>query len=148
MQYSTTWKLQRFTEKKICQFNYIVISFVTMLLSRKCLPKMCESKFLKFPHCVLFYLTIILQNFRETNFFYQNLVTWFHEKNWNGGKVPFTALCLTHCGNHRYLLSPKKNSSNQLFGNFFSKNVTFTKFLQTIVRVNFRNFHSVPRGFE
>ena len=55
------------------------------------------------------------------------------------------SLILTlHCGNNRNLLSPKKISSNQLFSNFFSENVTFTKFLPNRVRcamrVNVRNF--------
>ena len=40
--------------------------------------------------------------------------------------------------------SHQKNiSSNQLFSNFFSKNVAFTKFLPKNVRKNFCNFHSV-----
>ena len=33
------------------------------------------------------------------------------------------------CEKGRNLLSPKKNSSNHLFSNFFSKDFTFTKFL-------------------
>ena len=33
------------------------------------------------------------------------------------------------CGKMKNLLSPKRNSSNQLFSIFSSKNVTFTKFL-------------------
>ena len=36
-----------------------------------------------------------------------------------------------------------KNSSNQLFSNFFSKTVAFTKSLQKNVRENFYNFHTV-----
>ena len=32
--------------------------------------------------------------------------------------------------NEKFSLTEKKNSSNQLFSNFFSKTVTFTKFLQ------------------
>ena len=34
-----------------------------------------------------------------------------------------------HCGNYGNLLSLKKISSNHLFSSFFSKTVTFTKFL-------------------
>ena len=40
----------------------------------------------------------------------------------------------------------KNFSSNHFFSDFFSKNVTFTKFLPKEVRVNFRNFHSVYCG--
>ena len=35
------------------------------------------------------------------------------------------------------------NSSNQLFSDFFSKSVTFTKFCQKRVRANIRDFHTV-----
>ena len=35
----------------------------------------------------------------------------------------------SQCGKMKILLSLKKNSSNQLSSNFFSKNVIFTKFL-------------------
>ena len=38
---------------------------------------------------------------------------------------------------------PRKISSNRLFSIFFSKNVSFTKFFQKYVTVNFRNFHTV-----
>ena len=42
-------------------------------------------------------------------------------------------------------LLKKKKSSNQLFSNFFSKTITFTKFLlkNSDIRVNFRNFPTV-----
>ena len=38
------------------------------------------------------------------------------------------------------LLSTKKNSSNQLFSNFFSKTVTFTKFLPKMRESEFPEF--------
>ena len=44
------------------------------------------------------------------------------------------------------LLLSKKNSSNHIFRNFFSKNVAFTKFLPKSVRCmieNFHNFHTI-----
>ena len=51
---------------------------------------------------------------------------------------------LSHCGKMKNLLSPKQNSSNQLFSNFLSKTVTFTKFLpKKKMMVNFGNFHTV-----
>ena len=37
--------------------------------------------------------------------------------------------CCTQCGKMKNLLSPIKISSNQLFSIFFSKSITFTKFL-------------------
>ena len=40
-------------------------------------------------------------------------------------------LDISHSVEKREILSLKKNSSNQLFSNFFSKTNTFTKFLQT-----------------
>ena len=36
---------------------------------------------------------------------------------------------LSQCGKMKNILSPKNISSNQLFSNFFGKNVAFTKFL-------------------
>ena len=36
----------------------------------------------------------------------------------------------TQCGKTSNSLSLKKNSSNQLFSNFFSKTIAFTKFLR------------------
>ena len=50
------------------------------------------------------------------------LVIDFTKKNSSNQRIAL-------CGNYRNLLSLKKNSSNQLFSNFFSKNVAFTKFL-------------------
>ena len=47
--------------------------------------------------------------------------------------------------NEKFTLT-EKNSSNQLLSNFFSKIVTFTKFLRKSVRVNFHNFHTVPQS--
>ena len=44
------------------------------------------------------------------------------------------------------IYSHRKNSSNQLFSNFVSKSIVFTKFLpkkRESSRVNFRYFHSV-----
>ena len=37
---------------------------------------------------------------------------------------------MAQCGKTRNSLSPKKNSSNQLYSNFFNKTITFTKILQ------------------
>ena len=54
-------------------------------------------------------------------------------------------MCTAQCGKLKNLLLTKKKSSNQLFIIFFSKNVTFTKFLSkkcdSSKYVNFRNFH-------
>ena len=37
---------------------------------------------------------------------------------------------IAQCGKMKNLVSPKNISSNQLFSNFYSKNVTFTRFLR------------------
>ena len=53
-----------------------------------------------------------------------------------------------HCGKIRNLLSPKKISSNQLLGNYFSKFVGFTKFIiSTPQCVNFGNSLSLKKSF-
>ena len=62
----------------------------------------------------------------------------------------------TQCGKTRNSLSLKKLSSNQLFSNFFSKTIAFTKFLRKkcereflqfphCVKVNFRDFQTVEK---
>ena len=64
--------------------------------------------------------------------------------------------CETQCGKTRNSLSLKKLSSNQLFSNFFSKTIAFTKFLRKkcereflqfphCVKVNFRDFQTVEK---
>jgi len=48
----------------------------------------------------------------------------------------------TQSGKMKNSLSLKIFLSNQLYNNFFSKTVSFTKFLPKCMRVNFRNIHS------
>ena len=55
----------------------------------------------------------------------------FTENFWSETKIRKFPHCDV-CGKMKNLLSLKKISSNQLFSNFFSKTVTFTKFLQKI----------------
>ena len=45
------------------------------------------------------------------------------------GCTNYNQLTVPQCGKMKHLLIPEKNSSNQCFSIFFSKNVTFTKFL-------------------
>ena len=49
----------------------------------------------------------------------------------------------TECKNVEFSLTEKKNSWNQLICNFFSKTVSFTKFLSKSMRENFCNFYSI-----
>ena len=75
---------------------------------------------------------------RSTHFYYYIsfcAVCWFHEFFYGN---------LQHSVEKREILShQKKISSNQLFTNFFSETVTFTKSLPKCVRENSRNFHTV-----
>ena len=75
---------------------------------------MSDRKTVKFPHCV--YL----------------------------GDRNGTDSTLYHSVEKREILSHQKNISwNQLFSNYFSKNVAFTEFSKKSARVNFCNFHTV-----
>ena len=56
-------------------------------------------------------------------------------------KVYFSCFHTTVCKNEKFSLT-WKISWNQLFNNFFCKNVFFLVFCQTWARVNFRNFYS------
>ena len=47
---------------------------------------------------------------------------------------------IAQCGKMKNLVSPKNISSNQLFSNFYSKNVTFTKFLPKMCETKSQQF--------
>ena len=108
--------------------------------------QLCGREFLIFPHCVRFTLTEII--FRQITYLVISLVKLLFSRNFcqNCAGVNSRNFHSVHCtGNYGNLLSLKKISSNRLFSNFFSKTVTFTKFLPKIreMRVNSRNFHTV-----
>ena len=65
-----------------------------------------------------------------------------NESSLNLTKYYMSFLQCVHSVKNREVHSSKKNSWNQLFSNFFRKNVEFTKSLSRIWRVNFCNFHT------
>ena len=65
-----------------------------------------------------------------------------NESSLNLTKYYMSFLLCVHSVKNREVHSSKKNSWNQLFSNFFRKNVEFTKSLSRIWRVNFCNFHT------
>ena len=70
---------------------------------------------------------------------------WFHPKISSKKHLSSCNALGPQCGKARNSPSPKKNSWNQLFNNFYSKNVALLSrnFCQHILRVNFCNFHTV-----
>ena len=76
-------------------------------------------------------LTLTEFFFRLINYLVISLVNTLVSRNFcqNTVRVNFSNFHTAHCGNYRNFLSPKPISSNQLFSDFFSKIVTFTKFL-------------------
>ena len=86
-----------------------------------------ESEFLILSHCVVwklqkYSLTLFWQKFRESNVFTKELI-------WRNILSVIWERISRLCGKPKNSLSLKKISWNQLFSNFFSKFVTFTKFL-------------------
>ena len=88
-----------------------------------------------------------LKIFREINCILNSLLKKlfsrnFFKKSWYKTFVKSSVIMhtveITEIYSHR-----NRISSNHLFSNFSSKNVTITKFLPKKVRVNFRNFHTL-----
>ena len=78
-------------------------------------------KYQKFQNCQN---TELLKWSRRQLLTFWNQLTWFHvNSEWQ--KIPEFHIC----GKMNSVLSPKKISSDRLFSIFFSKDVTFTKFL-------------------
>ena len=105
-----------------------------------------ESKFRQFPHSRKFTLALFWQNFREATFLLKKLLnSWFDEifsvrENFSFFYTVSSIIC-TVWKNKKFSLT-EKISSNQLFSNFVTKTIAFTKFLQKSVRDNFCNFHT------
>ena len=68
-------------------------------------------------------------------FFLRSWSLWFHGNYSNNRKVS-----TAQCGKTWNYLSLKKNSSNQLFSNVFSKTIAFTKFLRIKCEREFLHF--------
>ena len=68
------------------------------------------------------------------------LKSWFDEI-FNGSQYfLFFHTVTAQCGKMKNLVSPKNISSNQLFSDFFSKNVTFKKFLAKMCETRLQQF--------
>ena len=108
-----------------------------------------KMKFQKFSHTTT---SLSLSDQHYYHFYFLGKVTWnwltYYNVNWfdeifsNQSNRPGPN---AQCGMKWKIYSHLKNiSSNQLFSNFFSKTITFTKFLSKMrVRVNFRNYPTV-----
>ena len=142
------WKNDKFslTEKKIRQINYLVISLVKPLLSRKFCKKSVREIHCNYIHSVekcKIYSRLTEKKFRQINYLVISLVKTLLSRNFckRSLTVNFPHTCIVE---KREILSHwKKNSSNQLFSDFFSKTIAFTKFLRKSVRENFCIFHTV-----
>ena len=87
-------------------------------------------------------LTHFWQKFRESNVFTIEITKYIVDlTKYFFGETKF--FIFPHCGNYGNLLPLKKYFVKHLFSNFFSKTVTFTKFLPKYAEVNSRNFHTV-----
>ena len=80
--------------------------------------------------CILMLFFLAKKKLVKGTFFLEG---WFHE-------IFFGQRNSTVCGNTIDSLSRKKISWNQLFSNFFSKNITFTKFLPIKCEKEFPQF--------
>ena len=85
----------------------------------------------------------LLEVVDEIDFILQNLGSFL--EHFCEFSVKWTLIAVLKLLSRNFFAQCEKNSSNQLFSNFFSKNVIFTKFLPKMycVTVNFHNFHTV-----
>ena len=141
---STVWKNEKFTwHAKYFSSNQFRVKFlkVRKLLWRNFCDKMVAVKFHNF-HTVhvtqrgitCIHLFFSLQKLREINVFVTKILNKVFSRNFFLVSVSCFLLYIITLWHSvektRNSLTPKKNSSNQLYSNFFSKTITFTKILQ------------------
>ena len=147
---TVVWKNAKFTffhQKILRQINYLVISLVTALLSRKfCKISVIFTQWTL--SCTLWKLrsfpapaTIFSQKFRQINVLLKNLtINWFDGKSfeWQWISRFSTFWAAQYCTVWKKCSQWKSISSNQLlylFSNFFSKSAAVTKFLSKCIAV-------------